>query len=414
MRHGAPRVSTLSISNNDNGLNRTVTGYGAVRVIASKDGPTAARECHEANGHLGRDLCLSGLRKKLYWTSMRKDVDDALSDCPQCVRFGTRLQRLLLKPVMRYSPFLLVATDSVSMPTGAYSMNQLLVTIDCFTRYIMIWVYKGAPTATMVIKALEDMRTRFITPEEILTDNGSAFNNKVVAEWCKKQKCRLSFATPYSHVGLVENANYLVLERLQQIANVDIHHVLTTGPTAVPNKWPESVQESVRTLNERVLDYLGGMSPKDLLFGPRREGQEEGQVDAGRQVLLLDACRCDTAAAFVKEQLARKARSKEWNPYYPKVGDTVLAYDPTGDRSFDTSYKLKARWQGPFVVDEVGRRSARLQTLEGRPRAGWVSWNMLKEWKTKERDTEEGGRSRENGATRTTAESGQHKRRQTA
>ncbi|KAG7529021.1 hypothetical protein FFLO_05814 [Filobasidium floriforme] len=372
----------------DDGLHRTVVGYGGVKVIPTVCGPDVAMKEHESNGHLGRDLCLNALRKTHYWTSMRKDVDSSLAECPRCVRFGTRLQRLLLKPVMRYSPFSLVAMDFVSMPVGHNGLNQLLVAVDCFTRYVMVWTYKGAPTGAMVIKALEEMRSKFITPAEIITDNGSAFNCNAVLDWGKANKCEISFATPYSHVGLVENANHLVLERLRRLANADIHHVPATDPPSVPKKWPQLVQESVRCLNERNLEYMGGFSPKDLLFGPRQEGQERGTVDPGRRILLLDACRSDASASFVREQLARKGRTKEWNAYHPSIGDTVLAYDPTGDRSFDTSYKLKAKWQGPFVVCELGRRSARLKTLEGRPRAGWISWNMLKEWKT----GREGGR----------------------
>jgi hypothetical protein len=117
-------------------------------------------------------------------------------------------------------------------------------------------------------------------------------------------------------------------------------------------------------------------------------------------LLLIEACRSDAAAAYMKEQLARKSKSKPWNVYIPSLGDTVMAYDLTGDRSFDTAYKLKARWKGPYIVCEVGRRLVRLKTIEGNPRNGWVSWSMVKRYRigrdtTDGEDEQEGGREGE-------------------
>ncbi|KAH8080073.1 hypothetical protein HD553DRAFT_261727, partial [Filobasidium floriforme] len=58
----------------DGELRKRVEGYGRVTVIPCKEGPKQAKNTHESNGHLGRDLMISSLVKSFSWKTMRKDV----------------------------------------------------------------------------------------------------------------------------------------------------------------------------------------------------------------------------------------------------------------------------------------------------------------------------------------------------
>jgi hypothetical protein len=363
----------------DNKLKRTADGYGTVEVLPVAEGPRVAEEEHVACGHLGRDLMVTRIIQKYYWVSMRKDIDTAIATCPRCVQFGTRLQRLQLKPIVRFCLFDMLALDYLHMPKASSGKDIILVAIDCFTRYIMAWPMKGSPTSSAVVRCLTEIENRFTAPRELLMDN--FFDNREIRNWAEPRSIKLTYSAPYAHVGLVENANHFVLERLRRLVNLDIHHVPMLEKATVPKKRPDELDRSVKVLNERKMTILGGFCPKDLLLGAlisERQGEERPTVPT--RLLMIEAIRSDASEAFVRNQARRLNKSKESNAWKPKEGDLALIYDASRDRSFDTGWKLRARWSGPYVVEAVRRRSAKVRTLDGRPKAGWVAWSLMKKW----------------------------------
>jgi hypothetical protein len=230
-----------------------------------------------------------------------------------------------------------------------------------------------------VVRCLTEIENRFTAPRELLMDN--FFDNREIRNWAEPRSIKLTYSAPYAHVGLVENANHFVLERLRRLANLDIHHVPMLEKATVPKKRPDELDRSVKVLNERKMTILGGFCPKDLLLGAlisERQGEERPTVPT--RLLMIEAIRSDASEAFVRNQARRLNKSKESNAWKPKEGDLALIYDASGDRSFDTGWKLRARWSGPYVVEAVRRRSAKVRTLDGRPKAGWVAWSLMKKW----------------------------------
>ncbi|KAG7527299.1 hypothetical protein FFLO_07074 [Filobasidium floriforme] len=374
-------------------LKKRVDKVGCVTAIPIKEGLDLVVEQHQASGHLGRDLMLSRLAKSYSWSTMRKDIDEGLKACQRCAQFGNRLAKLLIRPVMRFNPFDLVAMDFLHMPKGTGNMSLVLVAIDCFTRYIMVWAFKGAPTSKMVLKGLQEISDRFVVPKSLYLDNGSAFKSREVDRWTTENKVKVEYSTPYAHVGMVENANHQVLERLRRIANLDIAHIPGLTDPEYPRRWPDQLQAAIARCNERNLPYLGGYSPKELLFGGLPSARDQNDIEPERRLLLLDVARSEAISSFHKEQHHRRKKGGSWNVYEPRIGDLVLSYDASSLRTFDTRYKLKARWTGPFRVVHSARRSASLETLDGQPR-GKVPWNMIKRWM--KRRAEEGEDEREN------------------
>ncbi|KAG7527251.1 hypothetical protein FFLO_07120 [Filobasidium floriforme] len=356
-----------------------VPGHGAVTVLPKTEGFDFAMKNHVESGHLGRDLVQARILATHIWAGSRKDIDRALHECKRCVQFGTRMQRLLLKPVFEFAPFARVAMDYLAMPVGKNGVDNILVAVDVFSRFMVAYPFKGNGTAEKTIKSLEDLSRTYRRPKALLLDNDRAFDNAAVREWCGADTT-LDFAAPYEHVGLAENGNHLLLERLRRLANLDVEHVPTVLRPPYPRNWPEVLQGSVKALNDRKLTYLGGLSPREVLLGPEQGGGEEIPT-VPQRLALLEAGRADARDAFRDEQERRKGNSKEWNSYYPSVGHLVLLYDTSDDRTYSTEAKLRPKWQGPWRVRKIaGNRSVTLETLEGLPRKGTVGFRRLKRW----------------------------------
>ncbi|KAG7527248.1 hypothetical protein FFLO_07125 [Filobasidium floriforme] len=356
-----------------------VPGFGVVTVLPESEGEAMAMREHEAGGHIGRDLLQARLLNGWIWPRMRKHVDKVLHDCKRCVQFGTTLQRLLLKPVFEFSPFSRVAMDYLSMPVGKGGVDNVLVAVDIFSRFCMAWAYKGNGTAEKTIRSLNDMQRTYVRPRALLLDNDRAFDNEAVREWCAGTT-EIEMSAPYEHVGIAENMNHLILERLRRLANLDIDHVPTVLKPPYPKNWPDVLQQSVAALNDRRLHYLGNLTPREVLLGVvRADGEQEPTVS--QRLMLLEATRLDATRAFQQEQKNRVDKSKPWNEYVPREGHLVLVYDATEDRTYATGSKLRPKWQGPWRVREIkGRRSVVLETLEGLPRRGRVGFRRLKRW----------------------------------
>lgn len=127
---------------------------------------------------------MTAIIKRYYWSGLQRDVDETMATCARCIQFGTRLQRLLLQPILRFAPFELVAMDFLHMPKGSNRFKLILVAIDCFTRYIVTWPLRGNPNAGAVVKALDDLECRFVAPKELLLD--TFFDNRNVKSWAEK------------------------------------------------------------------------------------------------------------------------------------------------------------------------------------------------------------------------------------
>jgi hypothetical protein len=353
-------------------------GWGSVKVVPTRKGAEIASKEHQIT-HLGKDLMTSAIARRFWWSSMRKDIGAAIESCQCCCQFGTRLQRLSLKPVLRYAPFDLVAADFLFMPAGDKGHNMIFVTIDCFTRYIEATSFKGTPTSERAINALTSMSERFIMPRALLLDN--QFDTKSMKAWGLENNVELLFCAPYAHVGLVENANHLILERLRRNANVDIGHIPSLTQPQAPKRWVQELGRSVSTLNSRKLSFLGGYSPKELLFGPIPSAESPNAVDPATRVLMMSLWRGEATSAMDVASSKRVNDHKTYINYVPELGDLVLVYDASDDRSFQTAAKLKVKWQGPFIVQALRKGSVKVTALCGRPKEGWVGMGRLKRWR---------------------------------
>lgn len=364
-------------------LSRRINGK-FVTVLPAVEGIFVARDCHVAGGHFGRDLTIANLNRSVTWPGMRRSVDDVISSCPKCSLFGPRMQKLLLQPIIRFYPFQTVAMDYLTMPPVKGGLDTILVAIDLFSKFVLTYAFRGPATAVHTLHMLDDIATNFVTPDEILTDNGTHFRNARVAQWCQSNSTRQTFSAPYAHVGSVENANRLVLERLRRICNVHSGIVPPTlTPATTTTNWSSSLHLATKAINDRKLSFLAGFSPREVLFGLNSTRPWSGERgDLNIRMVQLDDNRLDVALAYIDEQdLRTQASSKQqWNTFQPSIGDIVQVNELLRD-SHLAKDKLRPRWTGPYRVVDTRRRSVRVANLSGLPREGWISWYRLRIWR---------------------------------
>ncbi|KAL0195135.1 hypothetical protein M9458_008707, partial [Cirrhinus mrigala] len=286
------------------------------------------------------------------------------------------------------------ATSPSPQPTHSASHNRgtlranwngpghehILVIVDYATRYPEAIPLRKA-TAKNIAKELFLLCTRVGIPAEILTDQGTPFMSRLMADLCRllrvKQICTTVFHPQTD--GLVERFNQTLKQMLKRVAAED------------RKDWDLMLPYVLFGVRE-VPQASTGFTPFELLFGrqPRglldvaREAWEQQQPAPLRSAIehvreMRE--RIERVMPLVREHVTKAQQSQQriYNraaqPREFQPGDRVMVLVPT------SACKFLATWQGPYTVTErVGPVTYQLRQ-PGRWREEQLYHiNLLKKW----------------------------------
>jgi hypothetical protein len=194
------------------------------------------------------------------WQNMRKHVKSFIKACPACQKMSYKSYIINAKPftLARYEPMERINVDSIGpLPVDKWGNKYIITIIDCFTRFVELYPVVDT-TAEVAARALLHFVGRYGSPSEILSDNGSQYVNKLIAEFCKLIGTEHPTSLAYSHEenGIVERANGEVLRHLK--------HILFDRN--VLEDWSDCLPIVQRIINTTPHDSIG-VSPSQILFG---------------------------------------------------------------------------------------------------------------------------------------------------
>ncbi|KAL0163484.1 hypothetical protein M9458_042880 [Cirrhinus mrigala] len=258
---------------------------------------------HPLAGHLGIHNTTQRIRDRFQWPGLEAEVKRFCDACPTCQRTSPR------KP----PPSPLIPLPIIE---SAWGHEHILVVVDYATRYPEAVPLRKA-TAKNIARELFLLFSRVALPSEILTDQGTPFMSRLMAD--------------LAH-----------LLKVKQI-RTSVYHPQTDGLAST------------------------GFTPFELLFGRQPRGLLDVAREAWeRQPAPLRIVRIERVMPLVKEHLtkAQQAQQRHYNrPAQPREfhpGDRVMVL-------------FLATWQGPYTVTEkvgpVTRRTEQLYHI-----------NLLKRW----------------------------------
>ena len=212
-------------------------------------------------GHHGVERSLAKLHDaKSVWKGQRRDVRKFILQCPFCQKMNHMKTSIHTHPftTASYSMMDRIAIDSIGpLPTDVHDNKYIIVAIDCFSRYIELYPSKDTSAITAAT-ALYEWASRYGIPSQIRTDNGTQYNNRLIAAFCELYDIDHDLINAYSHEenGLVERANRSVLSHLKAII----------FDKNIKNTWSSLLPMVRRIMNSMVHSSIG-VSPADLLYG---------------------------------------------------------------------------------------------------------------------------------------------------
>ena len=333
-------------------------------------------------GHLGKNKTTDRVLQRFYWPTVYRDVAQYCRSCGECQKCPSRrVQKVPLVPLpVMTVPFDRVAMDIVGpLPRSRAGNRYILVFCDYGTRYPEAVPLRNID-AEHVAEELVKLFSRVGIPSEILTDQGSNFMSKLLAEVYRLLSVKAIRTSPYHPQtdGLVERFNHTLKTMLRKAA------------TDEGKDWDRLLPYLLFAYRE-VPQASTGFSPFELLYGRQVRGPLdvlkeawEGDNRSDESVVsyvLLVRERLERMAELVQENLSRSqkqqkvwydrnARSREFQP-----GDQVLVLLPT------STNKLIAQWQGPYVVvRRLGKVNYEVEMDDKRKKKKTMHVNMLRKW----------------------------------
>ncbi|KAI2662301.1 Retrovirus-related Pol polyprotein from transposon 17.6 [Labeo rohita] len=307
---------------------------------------------HPMAGHLGVTNTIQRIRDRFHWPGLDADV-----------------------------PFERIGLDLVGpLPKSARGHEHILVIVDYATRYPEAVPLRKA-TAKAIAQELFLLASRVGIPTEILTDQGTPFMSRLMADLCGLLRVKQLRTTVYHPQtdGLVERFNQTLKQMLRRVAAED------------RRDWDLMIPCDVMFGIREVPQASTGFTPFELLFGR----QPRGLLDVAREAWEQQPAplrtvvehvkqmreRIDRIMPLVREHLskAQQAQQRHYNraaqPREFQPGDRVMLLVPT------STCKFLASWQGPYtVLEKVGPVTYRLHQPGKRRNEQIYHINLLKKW----------------------------------
>ncbi|KAI2655868.1 Retrovirus-related Pol polyprotein [Labeo rohita] len=139
---------------------------------------------HPLAGHLGVHNTTQRIRDRFHWPGLEVEVKRFCEACPTCQRTSPRKpppSPLIPLPIIEV-PFERIGMDLVGpLPKSARGHEHILVIVDYATRYPEAVPLRKA-TAKNIARELFMLFSRVGIPSEILTDQGTPFMSRLMAD----------------------------------------------------------------------------------------------------------------------------------------------------------------------------------------------------------------------------------------
>uniref|UniRef100_A0A9J7Y940 Gypsy retrotransposon integrase-like protein 1 n=1 Tax=Cyprinus carpio carpio TaxID=630221 RepID=A0A9J7Y940_CYPCA len=229
---------------------------------------------HPMAGHLGAQNTAQRIRDRFHWPGMEAEIKRFCQACPDCQRTSPHTPPpapLIPLPIIEV-PFERIGMDLVGpLPKSARGHEHILVIVDYATRYPEAIPLRKA-TSKAIAQELFLLCSRVGIPREILTDQGTPFMSRTMADLCHLLKVKQLRTTVYHPQtdGLVERFNQTLKQMLRCVAADD------------RRDWDQMLPYVLFGICE-VPQASTGFTPFELLFGRQPRGLLDVAKDAWEQ-----------------------------------------------------------------------------------------------------------------------------------
>jgi hypothetical protein len=134
--------------------------------------------------HNGVESTLKLAKDNFFWPSMTAQITEYVRKCEVCLKYADNQQKLdMITHQIPDAPWQIVSSDICFVKDKGKSLN-LLVTVDHYSDFIEVDILSDL-TGQAVVRALSSQWSRYESPEELMTDNGTHYINNTMEIFSK-------------------------------------------------------------------------------------------------------------------------------------------------------------------------------------------------------------------------------------
>ncbi|CAM8911138.1 unnamed protein product [Rhodiola kirilowii] len=327
-----------------------------------------------------------------YWPTVVQDCVDFAKKCNACQFNANFIHQPPehLHPTVASWPFEAWGLDVVGPinPKASNGHTYILAATDYFSKWAEAVTLREVKKENVVDFITKHIIYRHGVPQRIVTDNGKQFSNKLMTNLCEKFKFKQYKSSMYNAPanGLAEAFNKTLCNLLRKVVGKskrDWHEKIGEALWAYRTTYKTPTQATPYALVYGVEAVL----PLELQIPSMRIAIQEGlSSDENDKLRLAELEALDEKRLQAQQSLqcyqARLSRAfnKKVRPLSFQKGDLVLAVRRPIITSHKTGSKFKAKWDGPYVVQEAYTNGAyKIVDQEGL-RVGPINGKFLKRY----------------------------------
>ena len=315
----------------------------------------------KANKHPGISKMLIETRQKYYYPGIAKIVKKWVQGCETCIK-DKRIPNASITPELLNLPeWDLGPEDAMQIdllpnlpPSGGY--ENIITAMDVFSRYLFAYPVTDA-SATNTAKVIIDIMTKHTyLPTTLITDKGTAFSSRLVAEVTHILGIQIKCATTKhpQTIGKLERTHASLKTNLK-MASGDYRRqwhkylplaVLNYNTTYHATLGCEPSRIFHGRIPYNILDHKLGLNPNPKVL-PTTDFADEFQR---RTQILIDLTKKNIMQSYLKykEYYDRKAKAAPL-----KQNEYCFILQPIADHQGSKIPFREYRWTGPYIVEKV-------------------------------------------------------------
>ncbi|CAM8906321.1 unnamed protein product [Rhodiola kirilowii] len=331
-------------------------------------------------------------RMGYYWPTVVQDCVDFVKKCNACQFNANFIHQPPehLHPTVASWPFEAWGLDVVGPinPKASNGHTYILAATDYFSKWAEAVTLREVKKENVVDFITKHIIYRHGVPQRIVTDNGKQFSNKLMTNLCEKFKFKQYKSSMYNAPanGLAEAFNKTLCNLLRKVVGKskrDWHEKIGEALWAYRTTYKTPTQATPYALVYGVEAVL----PLELQIPSMRIAIQEGlSSDENDKLRLAELEALDEKRLQAQQSLQcyqaslSRAFNKKVRPRSFQKGDLVLAVRRPIITSHKTGSKFKAKWDGPYVVQEAYTNGAyKIVDQEGL-RVGPINGKFLKRY----------------------------------
>ncbi|KAK8597270.1 hypothetical protein V6N13_001906 [Hibiscus sabdariffa] len=196
------------------------------RCVPEEEQKDIPFHCHTSTcgGHFGGARTAANvLQSGFYWHTLFKDAHNYYKACDRCQRTGniSRRNEMPLQCILEVELFDVWGIDFMGPFPSSHGDLYILLAMDYVSKWVEV-IATPRNDAQTVLKFLHQLIfTRFGVPGAIISDEGTHFDNKLIAKAAQKYGIRHKIATAYHPQtnGQAEISNREIKQILEKVVN---------------------------------------------------------------------------------------------------------------------------------------------------------------------------------------------------